>query len=223
LILCIIYGCILLGSKGGLLTLLFLGILGLKYIRWQSKILFVSIGIIAIVISFSHIINYMINVGYNLEKYSSLTTRLTMILAAIISLFHNPIGSGFGSYLIFFDSNIIEAKKVVEMILNYFGIIPIFYEVNTYLYSAKNYATKSMLFNLIMFFGWFGLIIFVYLHYKIYKKIGRNTALRLLFLFLLIEHIFFVDSLYLYNFWFAFAFIYNYWRLDVEKNINYSK
>lgn len=221
-IFCILYGSVLLQSKGGFLTLLLVGIWSLKYLKFHYKLLLIFLIMVLLAVEFSSIMNYLLNMQVGIEKYTSISTRITMILAAIISLFHNPIGSGFGAYLTFFDANIIEAKKVTEIIFNYFGLVPNFSEVNSYLSSAVAYSTKSMLFNSIMYFGWLGLILFVYLHYQIYRKIGNNLTLKILFLFLLLEETFFVDSLYLYHFWFAFALIYNYWRINVKKNISYS-
>ncbi len=221
IMLCILYGSVLLQSKSAFLTLFLVGIWSLKSFKLQYKLILIFSSIALLLLSFSSMMNYLLNIQYSIEEHTSFSTRLTMILAGIISLFYYPFGSGIGTYLNFFDSNIIEAKKVTELIFNYFDLVPNFSEVNTYLTSAVSYSTKSMLFNVIMYFGWLGLMLFIYLHYLIYKKIGINPALKILFLFLVLTHIFFVDSLYLYHFWFAFALIYNYWRIDVKKNISY--
>lgn len=219
----ILYGSVLLQSKGGFVALILISIFSIKSLELSQKILFFGMLVLIVSIGSGWISQYVFSVQSGLEEYTSLSTRLTVILAAIISLFYNPLGSGFGAYLALFDHNIIEAKYFVEEMFNYFGLAPNFSEVDSYFVSSVAYSTKSMLFNSIMFFGWFGLFLFYYFHVKIYKKIGGNITVKILFLFLLIAHVFFVDSLYLYNFWFAFAFIYNYWRKDVKNDLGYSK
>lgn len=221
IILCISYGSILLQSKGGFLTLLLICIWSLKVLKFRDKLILVFFIIALFIISFDAISDFIQVTQSGFSEYTSLSTRLTMVFASIISLFYNPFGSGFGAYLVFFDPNIIGAEKIVKSLFNYFNLTPNFSEVDSYLSSVESYSTKSMLFNSIMFYGWLGLIFFIYLHYQIYKKIGKNITLKILFLFLLLTHIIFVDSLYLYHFWFAFALIYNYWRINVKKNINY--
>ncbi len=223
IILCILYGSVLLQSKGAFLILLIICMWSLKFLKLHHKIFLIFLITSLLALSLNSIMNYLLNIQLQIEKYTSFSTRLTAILAAIISLFYYPLGSGFGAYLTFFDANIIEAKKITEIIFSCFGLVPNFSEVDSYLSSAAAYCAKTMLFNSIMFFGWLGLMLFVYLHYQIYRKIGINPTLKLLFLYLLLSHVLFVDSLYLYHFWFAFALIYNYWRIDVKKNINYSK
>lgn len=210
LYLSIVIGLFLLQSKGGFIIFSIIAFVYFINLKIYTKVI-ISVFFILSILFFLEDIRFMLHSFWQkFDDSVSLTTRLTMIVAAICSLFKYPLGVGFGAYLFYFDESIILAKDIVTSICNGLGLSPNFDELNTYLVSQLNYSTKTLLFDCIMFFGWIGAFVFFYFHYCIYKKIREVLELKILFLFLFFSHSCFVNSMYLYHYWAAFAFMYNY-------------
>ncbi|PJG83507.1 hypothetical protein [Caviibacterium pharyngocola] len=216
-------GIFLLQSKSGILLFFIISIFLFNKLKFQVKLILVLfMSILFYQYMQENFSLYFNNILLGFEEYTSFTTRTTLILAGILSLFIYPLGTGFGAYISLFDNSIQNSMELMNSIFIIIGLIPNFSEVETYLIEANNYSTKSLFFDFIMYFGVFGLLFFYKFHKTIYNNINNNIIL-FFFIFLTLNHTFFVDSVYLYNFWFGFAFIYNYWRLSSEKYINIGK
>nr|BAA94397.1 orf5 [Aggregatibacter actinomycetemcomitans] len=216
----LICGSLLIQSKGGILSfilsVLFILFLYITTIKKMMFILFISVITIMLLDITMEDIHVMIS---SFDEYTSITTRATLIIASLFSLFLYPFGFGFGAYLEFFDKCIIYAIDNVDYIFSMIGLSGNYSEINSYLYDASNYSTKSFFFDLIIYFGWVGLFSFMFYHCEINNKI-TSKILKVLFVFLVVSQITYVDSVYLYNFWFVFALMYNYWRIYEKKYIS---
>lgn len=202
-------GLIVIASKGALITLL---ILTIFVTEMRYKLIIAILFLIFYILYDDYLLEYILKMSNGLNEYTSFTTRLGMILAGIISLVHFPFGTGIGTYLYYFDSNIRDSIHILESYLPTINLVPLTDEMNMYLYSAENYGTKNMFFNLIMMFGVFGIYIFYKLNNIIYnhmKLCTHNTVFKFLFWYLVITQVLFTNSLYLYHYWFAYAILHN--------------
>lgn len=208
------FGIFLLNSKGSILVFFILCYFFLLFNHF-IKMIFLNVFLLVVLYIYKENIYYFIEpllIGF--EEYTSLTTRTTMVCAAIVSLLYYPIGTGFASYLVLFDECILVAKEIIKNVFYFFNLSPNFIELDKYFISSSSYSTKSIFFDSLMYFGWIGLFVFAYYHIKLFNLAKYNGILMFLFLYLLCSHIFFVDSTYLYHFWLSYALIYNYWRVN---------
>ncbi|ODS04955.1 hypothetical protein [Vibrio scophthalmi] len=155
----------------------------------------------------------------DVERYTSVATRGTAVMTAIISLIYNPIGSGFFGYLPSMYEYGVHAVSFVD------GLAPgllNFSEFSKYLVvgETKSVSTKSFFFDWVIFGGIF--FVYVYVKYigrlfKFFVKHRMQYDFAVL-LFLVLSSAFFmtIDARYIAPF--ALAFVYVRYRI-VQKRV----
>lgn len=223
IIISIMFGLSIFQSKGAIIVMILIVFLLLN--SFKNVIIFILAISIISTVYIENIINYLSITTEGINQYSSFSTRVGMIFASILSLFYHPLGTGIGTYIYTFNDMIIQSINILTDLFNKIGLVPIFYEMEMYLHTSKSYGTKSLLFDSIMMLGWIGLYIYLKFIYRVWNKVKltKNLVIKVLFIYLTFTQSFLVDSSYLYEFWFAYALIYNYWRLNEKKHPNCSK
>lgn len=131
----------------------------------------------------------------DIEKYTSVATRSTIFLTALVSLFHYPIGAGYFGFL----PSIYNCGPIAMNILDY--LFP-----NTFNYSevvkyfvvgqVKGVGTKTFLMDWLIFGGMVFLFFYVRAVRFIVKKLNerKDFYLYVMFLFLLISTSFYIPA-----------------------------
>ncbi|MGF1908725.1 hypothetical protein L4C38_04670 [Vibrio kasasachensis] len=158
----IVASVVLITSKGTLIS--FFITLLVTFVIFNRINLFHKLLASVILVGFSTIFLYLFlgdSIINDVERYSSIATRGTAVMTAIMSLIHNPIGGGFFGYL----PSMYEYGAVAMEFMD--GLAPRlfnFTEFAAYLVvgETKSVSTKSF------FFDWtiFGGVFFVYFYCK---------------------------------------------------------
>ncbi|WP_107851131.1 hypothetical protein [Oceanimonas marisflavi] len=140
-------------SKGGLITFslaFFISLLSSNVINRRCKALLVSLSIF--VIPFIFITFVLPALQSDIDKYSSVATRMTMIFMSIYTLFTAPLGVGYFGYL---PSIYMNGESVVGFIDSLYPGVFNFSEVKSYFIfgAVKGVSTKSFVFDWMMYFG----------------------------------------------------------------------
>ncbi|EGU43433.1 hypothetical protein VII00023_16415 [Vibrio ichthyoenteri ATCC 700023] len=146
----------------------------------------------------------------DIERYTSVATRGTAVMTAIMSLIYNPIGSGFFGYLPSMYEYGVYALRFVD------GLAPgllNFSEFSNYLVvgETKSVSTKSFFFDWVIFGGIF--FVYVYIKYigrlfKFFIKHRMKYDFTVL-LFLVLASSFFmtIDARYIAPFALGFVYV----------------
>lgn len=196
-------------SKGAAITLLIsLFIVSLSY---QSRIKALLLASIFSVTSYFIFIYFIFpNIYIDVQKFTSIATRSTMIFTSISSLLHYPFGVGFCGYLpVVYEQGPDAIKFISAMMpvkLNYSEVSQYFFVGN-----FESVGTKSFVFDMVIYFGLMFIIPFLLLTWKVYKTfIKFNEYLyAILFVFFVFSLTFYISSFscYLIPFLFALFFL----------------
>lgn len=131
----------------------------------------------------------------DIEEYTSLATRSTLIVSAIQVLLWNPLGVGFGDYAAALSSYI---GSSIHLIQNSSPLMLNFSEVFGYSISRSTdyLSTKSMFFDVAIYFGWLGVIaLIVYTFHVLRETRRKNFYYTLSALSALMSLLFFIPGL----------------------------
>jgi hypothetical protein len=139
------------GSKGGILTL-FICVIILCTMKWHSKWYQVS-GLLFVLFPLGLILIWLIPNLFPEDSFAisgTIPTRFSMIICALTTVTHHPIGVGLPGFLPAVARYLPTGMSTVESIFPfplYFG------EVSEYLTSADMVSTKTFFFDQFMRFG----------------------------------------------------------------------
>jgi hypothetical protein len=144
---------VLSNSKGGLISLL-LCIVVLGVVKTRSSVLAkvgVSFVLLPLIYFGSLFIFSIFGALIEVNQTSTIATRLSMAVYALITLAHNPFGVGFTGFLPSIPRYLPQAMRFVQ------GLFPLplaFVEVRGYLYPPQSEADcKTLFFDFLVFFG----------------------------------------------------------------------
>lgn len=184
-------------SKGGALGFIFA--FSLAYIiclfRVSTKVKYLSSALLLPVVLLASQDSIAAMFASDIEKYTSVATRTTISLTAIVSLFHYPIGAGFFGFL----PSIYNCGPIAMGILD--SLFP-----NTFNYSevmkyfvvgqVKGVGTKTFFMDWLIIGG----MVFLYFYVKsvryILKELNRNKDFYLytIFLFVIVSTSFYIPA-----------------------------
>lgn len=151
------------GSKGGILTL-FLGLMILCILKWHSRWYHVPL-VILVVLPLGLLLIWVLPVLFSdavLYESTTVPTRLSMIVCALTTVLHHPLGVGPPGYLPAVGAYLPNAMYTVQ---SFFPLPLDFSEVADHLTSAEAVSTGTFFFDQLMRFGvpfalFFGVFVF---------------------------------------------------------------
>lgn len=196
-------------SKGAVIVLIMSFLIVFLSGRINFKIVFTLLFFLGI--SLFLLINYVLpNIYMDMEKFTSIATRSTMILTALFSMLNYPVGGGFFGYLPIIYEN---GPRIVEFVTAAIPMTLNFSEVNEY-FVVGNYegvGTKSFVFDMTLWFGLLFAVPFLFWIVRVYKVfIHANERLcAVLFVFFIFSLITYISnfSCYLIPYFFAFFYL----------------
>lgn len=206
----IIMACIAITSKGTIIGLILSIAIGIAFFSKTSLPIKIITGGLLGVISFL-ILNILLSGDFatDLDKYSSVATRSSVILTSIFSLFPNPFGSGFFGYLPAFYENGIQVFNYMTSLfpsLNYNELLGLLIIGTT-----DGVSTKSFFFDWLIYGG----ILFLYLYIRFVSFIIKKQLVNhhknefVIFVFLIIASTFYIPIGLHYIAAFALGYIYS--------------
>ncbi len=155
---------------------------------------------------------------FDIENFSSFSTRLSGIISLFLILIKFPIGLGYGTYLYLYPDILDKSYTIANnFFINHFGITLSYVEIENMISTGINLGAKASIPQSIMFNGWLGVLFWAIIFYNTFKLLSnRNifnkfTVNELYFRFL--TWIIFFQLLYgseytlLYVIWIPFALI----------------
>lgn len=210
---------ILTTSKGAALSFL---ICICFYFSLKGKLMFrVLLSLCSIVISYIIFKYYFLDaLASDIDTYSSVATRGTMFIVGLKIFLFNPLGVGFFGYL---PSIYDFTSGVIDFIKSHFPFLN-FDEVYTYTIPGeyKTVGTKSLILDLLIIYGVFFLIPFIYFIKKILKEFDAQSERNsyFLLLFIIFSNMFFISHLGSYFTPFCIAFLIILSKNRAENDIN---
>ena len=139
------------GSKGGILTL-FICVMILSLMKWHSKWHQV-LGLLFVLFPLGLILIWLVPTLFPEESLAlsgTIPTRFSMIICALMTVIHHPLGVGMTGFLPAVAKYLPNAMSTLESIFN----VPLYFgEVSGYLESADAVGTKTFFFDQLMRFG----------------------------------------------------------------------
>jgi hypothetical protein len=186
----ILVSILLLTTSKGALTTFMLATAFALVINFDNKVLKIAIGVFCIIaggIVFQSLLQDQF--ATDIEKYNSVSTRGTMILTSVWTLVTHPLGMGYFGY---FDAVYTNGPKVMNAISSLFPRVFNFHEVSNYFIfgTIKSVSTKTLLFDWVIFFGMFTVVLgykFCSFTIKKAKSIDLVLLIMLLFIFMSIS------------------------------------
>lgn len=160
------------GSKGGLLTLLLCSaVFGL--VRAGFSITKLLLGT-AILVPVGMYLIGLVNEGFQndlLSSGSSVATRGTMIVFALLCNMHNPLGVGFSGFYPAMARYLPEAMSITT---SFFNFPLIFTEVSNYQYTMENADCKTLFFDFLVYFGLPFAVGFIVFFWTLLRRLYRD-------------------------------------------------
>jgi hypothetical protein len=128
----------------------------------------------------------------DLEKHTSIATRLVSFLTAIYMLSFNPMGAGLGAWLPAFVTGLPEVISILESFdlhLNYREVTTYIYQVDDSRITSKNTFSQTLL-----IWGVMGGGLYVYAHIKLYFHYAWNYWSRILVVFLFLSGLIYMST-----------------------------
>lgn len=144
----------------------------------------------------------------DIEKYTSVSTRLGLFIAAIKVFLTNPFGVGTGVYIVLLSENIQDIIGVLgEVFLTLFNVLPNLDELQRLTSTTKGLAIKSSFFNWLVQ-GGIGALLYFFYTSKVTNQVTKNNKiLRFCLIFVIISVFSFVNLEIKYEIWVFIAFI----------------
>ncbi|RQW63886.1 hypothetical protein [Vibrio viridaestus] len=183
---------ILTTSKGALSSLLLATGIAVV-INSQNKVLKVFVAALSIVVGI-YIFQTLLQSQFtsDIQKYTSVSTRGTMILTAVWSLFYNPLGVGFFGY---FDSIYTNGPRVISVLSHNFVNLFNFKEVASYFIwgTVQSVSTKTFFFDWVIYFGLFTVFLYTKFIALLIKQAKNEGIVQLVMIvFVLLSITFYV-------------------------------
>lgn len=139
------------GSKGGILTL-FLCLIILTIMKWHSRWYHVPVVLFVLLPLGLFLIWLVPNLfpESGIAASSSVSTRLSMIACALITVRHHPLGVGLAGLL---PSVVAYLPNAMETVQSFFPVPLTFQEVSVHLTSPEMAGTMTFFFDQLMHFG----------------------------------------------------------------------
>lgn len=192
------------GSKGGLLCLF--GVLMVVLLRgrvsfWRSVIFCIAFSPLAYLALAIFVAQTARSLG---GDFTSFPTRITTVIAAVLTLLHYPFGVGFTGQLAALRQFLDPAMDLAQRIMPF---PPNFSEVETYLYTSQFAQTKILLADYAVYFGFPFLVLVIIESYRLVRTLARmeHLALMACVLFLILALSTYSDSISTYNVFVAFG------------------
>jgi len=188
-IIIILIASIFIGSKGFFISVLLS--LFVMFFKNFHKLKFIPIYLILFLIAFYLFINIALpSLIASIENFSSFATRFSALISSFVILITNPLGLGYGTYLISYPEILDNSYKIANsLFLNFFNLNLAYYEIDAMISTGKSLGAKAGIPQSIMFNGWIGLI-FWFLIFKnsLYyiKNLNISIANKKIFEFLII-------------------------------------
>lgn len=170
--------CILVlsGSKGGVITLAFSGVI---FFAWHSRstkqrLIFIPATLLLTMV----LVIYLIPLIFTdtVLQFATVATRVSMIICALQTLIHHPLGVGFSGFLPaisrYLPSSMSRLAHLISLPLD-------FNEVAAYVVSSENASTKTFLFDQIMRFGLPFILAFAAFCYSLLRELTSRRHLAL--------------------------------------------
>jgi hypothetical protein len=207
-------------SKGGIACFtLAIIVTFLTFIKF-SKIKTILFLIILTIISY-YIYNFIgEKILFDIENFSSSSTRIILMVSTFLIILFNPFGVGFSGYLNALNSYIPESISLIPFQMNYDEVMSF---INAS--SGQNISAKTILFNYAIYFG----LPFLVLFYRYFKsqiiQLIQHTEKELFcnLIFIIIAISTYVDSINAYNITFTLGIIYSKFNLYKSKGIVYER
>ncbi|WP_176126980.1 O-antigen ligase family protein [Bacillus cereus] len=144
----------------------------------------------------------------DIEKYTSVSTRLGLFMVAIKVFVTNPLGVGTGVYIVLLAESIQGIIELLrEIFLTLFNVSPNLDELQRLMGTTKGLAIKSSFFNWLVQ-GGIGALLYFFYSCKVANQITKNDKmLRFCLIFVLISVFSFINLEIKYEIWLFFAFI----------------
>ncbi|MBA2871225.1 hypothetical protein HNQ85_001495 [Anoxybacillus calidus] len=201
-------------SKGFYVVLLLSIVLySLRYFSFKKLSIQNIFMVFVSIVIFFVILNVFGEVYYNafmrdIEKYTSLATRIGLILASLKVILTHPWGTGTGTYIIFLPNEILSSFNTLNFIFgSIFGIQPNLSELERLTTSTTGLGVKSGVLHWLMVGGIFSLLFFV-LTFKYLNQATKELSIlrfSLIFTFLAVTTYISLDIKY--EIWLLCAFI----------------
>lgn len=193
-------------SKGSLITLILA--FSLVFLSGRISVKVLCVFFLVLFGGGFLLINYVLPTIYmDMEEYTSIATRSTMILVAIYSMYSHPVGGGFFGYLpVIYEAG----PKIVQFLSSVFPIPLNFSEVNDYFVvgAFDSVGTKSLVFDLVITFGWLFAIPFFYFVFKVTRAFvkAKEKMCAILFVFVVISLSTYISNYSCYLIPYVFSF-----------------
>ncbi|MCZ8779457.1 hypothetical protein OM280_09515 [Escherichia albertii] len=212
----LVVGNILIGSKASLLLILMSGII-VFYLNMnltqKIKSLFILIPVsVAVVYVFINTVLPALIV--DVDKFTSVSTRIITALWAMLSLIYYPLGEGYGTYGSYFIGPLNSAVQLAEELLPFTLNVS---EVNKMLMTGESLAAKSGILFSVIQNGFISLIFFFAIYRNAFRKVcvtklsGYNKIMmRIILWYSLLSIMFAVNIEVVYAFLLPFIVIEHY-------------
>lgn len=226
----ILFFCIqvLINSKGFWISLILTTIIILLswniFKRIQFLYFFILIGLLLYFLNFA-----FQDLLMDIKMFTSFATRLSSLVSAFFILLYYPLGTGYGTFLVFYPEILQKSFGIVDDIFPRFLNITLSDLETYYMISTGQYLTaKGALAQFVMLNGWFGLLFFFSLLYKTLYYINRlelpsrgKINLYFLIILLFVQLTIGSDFTLQYVMWLPIALVeYLYIRSKMEKRKN---
>ncbi|MCO4161559.1 hypothetical protein [Citrobacter amalonaticus] len=164
---------ILIGSKASLLLIMSSGVLVFYFNMSLLQKIKSLIIIIPTVVGVSYIIinTVLPALAVDVEKFTSVSTRLITALWAVISLIYYPFGEGYGTYGSYFIEPLNYAINLAEHFLPF---SPNLSEVDKMLTTGESLAAKSGVLFAVVQSGFIALIFFTLIYFRSFRSIRES-------------------------------------------------
>lgn len=205
---------IFIGSKGGFISI-FLATVVLFFKNFH-KIKYFALYLMLTLIAFYFLINFALPALFvDIVNFTSFSTRFSGLISSFIVLFTNPLGLGYGSYLIKYPTVLDNSYKIVNnLFLSLFNINFNYNEVLSIISTGENIGAKAGIPQSVVFNGWIGLIFWfaIFKNSMVYiRELNINILSKNIFVFMIfvifIQLFIALDYTILYVIWLPIAFI----------------
>ncbi len=205
---------ILINSKGGFFAI-FLTLV-ISFLRRGKNVKHNIALFFMILLSTYLILRFLIPaLSIDIREFSSLSTRFSGFVSALIILLKYPLGLGYGSYLFYYPEVLSQSFGIAaNLFKNFFGISLSSYEILYIISTGKNLGAKAGIPQSIVFSGWIAVIFWLVIFRNSFNyiknlniELERKITLELVLLYTVIQ--LFIGSEYtlLYVLWVPIALI----------------
>jgi hypothetical protein len=170
-------------SRGGTVVMFFCFVLFILFTKqsFRTRLLLLSASIAFVVPTLWIIVNVIIpELAYDIDKFSSVSTRLITIISSVVSLFVYPLGQGYGTYLITFPG-LLDATIYKVLLISPIRLST--WELDRMITTGRALTVKSGLLNEILYTGWAIVIFYIFFFSNAYKKLRNFRNLKTVKLF----------------------------------------